>query len=719
NQPPKQCKVRHVINKNSLAVCAILESHITSSRLDYLCYNVLRFWNWTSNGALCSKGSRIIVGWNPNGVDLVTISQDAQVMHTRILFKADKKELFCSFIYAHNRYTHRRNLWSNLSLHKHYVRNRPWSLLGDFNAALNLKDKYVGSSNIDIAMREFKECVEDIEVTDVNYSGLKYTWNQKTKGEEGILKKIDRIMANLEFNDTFVGAHAIFQPYQISDHSLAVLKIPMVSTSKPKPFKFSNVLIHNVRFKNLVKEEWSKPFSGFHMFQVVKKLKKPFRKLLFNQGNLHFNVGRLRTKLDQVQRDLDMDPSNLVLCEEEAVYVQAYNDALLMQERFLQQKAKIKWLRVGDSNSAYFHKVVKGRISRSRIDVVASADGTLFEGDQVAAAFMSRYSSFLGQQGVTQTLNTSNLIINKLDYDFANDMVKIVTPQEVKATIFSMGNDKSLGPDGYTAAFFKEAWDIVSNDVTKVVQEFFTNGTLLKELNHTIIALIPKEIMHNYHLDRGPPRCAFKTDIQKSYDTVDWDFLREILVGFGFHHRMIAWIMECVSSTSFSLSINGALHGFFKRKRGLRQGDPLSPYLFMFIIEVFTLILHRRVHDSDLFTYHWHCSKLELINRCFADDLFLFAHGDANSTRIIMECLDEFKDVSGLVPSLPKSTAYFCNVLNHTKLAILNILPFEEGRLLVKYLGVPLISSRLVYRDCRELIEKVQSRINDWKNKSL
>ncbi|GJS13489.1 putative RNA-directed DNA polymerase, eukaryota, reverse transcriptase zinc-binding domain protein, partial [Tanacetum coccineum] len=144
-------------------------------------------------------------------------------------------------------------------------------------------------------------------------------------------------------------------------------------------------------------------------------------------------------------------------------------------------------------------------------------------------------------------------------------MIPSVSNQEVKEAIFSMGNDKSPGPDGYTVAFFKEAWDVVSNDVTKAVKEFFTNGTLLKEVNHTIIALIPKiasptrindyrpisccnviykciskiianrikdslknlvspnqsafvsgrrisdnilltqEIMHNYHLDRGPP----------------------------------------------------------------------------------------------------------------------------------------------------------------------------------------------------------------------
>ncbi|GJX99396.1 retrovirus-related pol polyprotein from transposon TNT 1-94, partial [Tanacetum coccineum] len=97
---------------------------------------------------------------------------------------------------------------------------------------------------------------------------------------------------------------------------------------------------------------------------------------------------------------------------------------------------------------------------------------------------------------------------------------------------------------------------------------------------------------------------------------------------------------------------------------------------------------------------------LELVNLCFADDLFLFAYGDVHSVSIIKEALDEFKVASGLVPSLPKSTAFFCNVLNHVKLSILQVLPFEEGTLPVKYLGVPLVSSRLKIRDCNELVDR-------------
>nr|GEY92649.1 hypothetical protein [Tanacetum cinerariifolium] len=182
---------------------------------------------------------------------------------------------------------------------------------------------------------------------------------------------------------------------------------------------------------------------------------------------------------------------------------------------------------------------------------------------------------------------------------------------------------------------------------------------------------------------------------------------------------MVSWIMECVTSMSYSICVNGSLHGYFKGKRGLRQGDPISPYLFTLVMEVLTLMLQRKFHQTDQFTCHRYCSKIEHVNLCFADDLFLFAYGDVRSTSIIKEALDKFKYDSGLVPSLPKSTTYFCNVLNHVKLSVLQNLPFEEGKLPVKYLGVLLVSSRLMIRDCNELVDKVQIRIQDWKNKSL
>ncbi|GJS24787.1 RNA-directed DNA polymerase, eukaryota, reverse transcriptase zinc-binding domain protein [Tanacetum coccineum] len=690
NLSPKQSEVRHVINENNLAVCAILESHIASSRLDVICKRVFRHWYWASNSSSCFKGTRIILGWNADIVDTSIISQSDQVMHTRIWIKAERKELFCSFIYAHNRYTHRRGLWDSLCMHKCFINNRPWCILGDFNAALNIEDASAGLSFMDISMREFKECIEEIELIDVPRSGLQFTWNQKPQGSNGILKKLDRVMANVEFSNEFIGNYAVFQPYGISDHSPAVLRIPLQHKIYPKPFKFANVVTTFPRFKEVVKEGWSDQVCGFYMFRVVKKLKslkKPLRKLLYDKGNLHDNVNKLRIEMDRVQQDLDVDPTNQDLRDEEAVYVRAFTEALIMEERFLKQKAKIEWLKVGDSNSAYFHKSVKGRTSRNRIDVVTDLGGDLVTGDGVPAAFVSHYEAFLGQPGITSPFDSNNLFLNRLTSDQALDMIKHVTAQEVKEAIFSMGNDKSPGPDGYTACFFKECWDIVASDVVCAVQEFFTNGNLLKELNHTIIALIPKVNSPSRINDYRPISCC--NVLFKCITKIISNRIKESLKGL-ISPNQSAFVPGRRISDNILLT-QELMHNYH-----LDRG----PSRILMGLDIIAIVLIWR-------------------SLTFANDLFIFAHGDPYSAKVIMEAMEEFKNASRLTPSLPKSTAYFCNVLNHTKLSILQILPFEEGRLPVKYLGVPLVSSRLVFRDCKELVDRICSRINDWKNKSL
>ncbi|GJR06731.1 hypothetical protein Tco_0529715, partial [Tanacetum coccineum] len=471
-----------------------------------------------------------------------------------------------------------------------YKENRPWCILGDFNVSLHVDDKSTGTSTIDTGMRDFQACVEDIKVSDVNSTGLRFT------------------------------------------------------------------------FKEIVAHRWQNVVSGFWMFKEVKRLKflkKPLRKLLYDHGNVCENVKKLRHELDEAQKALDSDPSNIELQKEEVDYLQAFNDSLLIEERFLMQKAKVEWLKLGDANTAYFHKVIK-------------------------------------------TL------------------------------------------DGYSVAFFKEAWDIISADGIKAIKEFFTNGVLLKELNQTIITLIPKVNTPLRINDYRPISCCnvlykcisriisnrMKDSLSSLVRLNQSAFMpgrrisdnilltQDLMHNYHLDRSTPMWIMECVTSTSFLLSINGSLHGYFKGKRGLCQGDLMLPYLFTLVMKVLTLMLHQKARDSD-FTYHWYCSKLNIINLCFADDLFLFAHGDVDSARVIMNTLEEFKNASGLTPNLPKSTTYFCNVLNHVKLDILNILPFKEGKLHVKYLGVPLVPSRLLYQDCMELMEKVKRRINDWKNKSL
>ncbi|GJV68037.1 putative RNA-directed DNA polymerase, eukaryota, reverse transcriptase zinc-binding domain protein [Tanacetum coccineum] len=600
--------------------------------------------------------------------------------------------------------------------------------MGDFNVALNIEDSHAGSSLMNVGMCDFKDCVKFIEVMDINSFGLHYTWNQKPKGGNGILKKLDRIMGNVKFIEGLPGACAIFQPYRISDHSPAVLKMPSCLVKKPKPFKFYNFLSHKPTFLEVIGTNWNIHFEGYAMYRLVQKmktLKKPLCKLLHDQGNLHDRVNKLRIELDEVHEAIDLDPLNNNIRDEEAVYLQAFNEALIDEERFLKQKAKIDWLDVGDSNSTFFHKSIKSRTQRSRIDMIRNAENVEVTGSLVPEVFVAHYESFLGTSTECDDLDTNGLFVKTVSDSTNTSMIAPVTNAEIKRAMFGIGDDKAPGPDGFTSAFFKKGWDVVGHDVCMAVHEFFVNGQLLKEVNHTFLALIPKittplgvsdyrpisccnviykciskiltnrimvgikevvsdnqsafvpgrrisdnilitqELMHNYHRNRGPPRCAFKVDIQKAYDTVNWRFLGFVLKCFGFHHTMINWVMACVKSPSFSICVNGDIHGFFKGKQGLRQGDPLSPFLFTLVMEVLTVILQRRVRLSDSFRFHKHCEELGLVNVCFADDLFLFAQGGVESAKVIMESLNEFKMVSGLVPSIPKSTVYFCNVSNH------------------------------------------------------
>ncbi|XP_021996282.1 uncharacterized protein LOC110893484 [Helianthus annuus] len=746
------------------------ESLVDVGNLAKVCNSVFRRWSWISNGSCCDKGTRIIARWNSDVLDVIVLAQTSQVMHLQIIFKLDKKVLFCSVVYAANYYINRRDLWYQLYLHKAFVSDKPWVIMGDFNSAFSLEDHSMGTSSISIGMREFQECVSDIEVFDINRSGCHFTWNQKPKEGVGVLKKIDRIMGNISFVSEFPNSVALFHPYRLSDHCPCILNIPTPGKLKPRSFKFANFLVFKPGFMEIVKRVWDTQIDGVLQFRVVKKLKllkSPLRGLLFQQGNLHKKVENIRRELDAIQLDIDLNPMNAGLLSQEAKLLADYQDACLDEERFLKQKSKVDWLRAGDANTKFFHASLKSRNHVTRIEVISNSHGVLFQGDDVSKALVHHYENFIGIEDDINLHPTHDLFVKRLRNEDANHMVRPVTSEEVKLAMFSMGNDKAPGPDGYTAAFYKHAWPIIGQDVASAIMDFFSSGKLLKELNSTLIVLILKkptpssvtdyrpiaccnviykciskiiadrikyylnqivsinqsafvpgrkisdnilltqELMHNYHRNNGPPRCAFKVDIQKAYDTVDWSFLMRVLMGFGFHSKMVEWIMTCVSTPTYSVCVNGDVHGYFKGKRGLRQDDPLSPYLFTLVMEILTCILHQATQLDSSFRFHNKCEKQHIINLCFADDLFLFARGDVQSAQCIMESLTRFTNMSGLVPSIQKSTAFFCNVSNHVKVAILDILPFEEGLLPVKYLGVLLISSRLRVKDCSVLLERL------------
>ncbi|KAK4381249.1 Transposon TX1 uncharacterized protein [Sesamum angolense] len=178
-------------------------------------------------------------------------------------------------------------------------------------------------------------------------------------------------------------------------------------------------------------------------------------------------------------------------------------------------------------------------------------------------------------------------------------------------------------------------------------------------------------------------------------------------------------LFQAVDEFFRTVSLNGSIHGFFKGGRGLRQGDPMSHNLFVLVMEIWNLLLKFRIKEAANFQYHWKCKDIGLINLCFADDVLLFCKAHLPSIIVISDALNEFAALSGLKVNPAKSQIIFSRAVQQERQQMLDYLGFQEGSLPVKYLGIPLTSSRLTIADCRPLIDKVDARLAGWNNQIL
>lgn len=220
--------------------------------------------------------------------------------------------------------------------------------------------------------------------------------------------------------------------------------------------------------------------------------------------------------------------------------------------------------------------------------------------------------------------------------------------------------------------------------------------------------------MYNYHKGVGKPRYTLKVDLTKAYDSVSWGFILLCLRFFGVPTKFICWVKECITSPSFSISLNGSLVGFFQGKKGLRQGDFISPYLFVIAMEVLSLMLEETANGSSGFSFHLKCSAINLTHQCFADDLLIFYAVKLTSVKAIKEVLLEFEDLSGLKANPAKSVFFCAGIEDDDKKELLDLLQMQEGTLLVRYLGVPLVTKSLSAADCASLVSRITARMNSW-----
>ncbi|XP_039127495.1 uncharacterized protein LOC120263599 [Dioscorea cayenensis subsp. rotundata] len=209
-----------------------------------------------------------------------------------------------------------------------------------------------------------------------------------------------------------------------------------------------------------------------------------------------------------------------------------------------------------------------------------------------------------------------------------------------------------------------------------------------------------------------------KVDFAKAFDSVDWDFLLELLKARGIGPKWLRWISMILCFSKATILINGSPNGYVRYQRGLRQGDPLSPLLFVLVSDVLCTMFDNALNSKILIGVPLgeHGS---ICNLHYADDLLVMTVGGAEDLRVIKLILLVFEGLSGLETNFSKTCLYTTNMHHLSKASEAKTVNCEVGLLLVTYLGIPISGRRPRKQDWESLIAKVRGRLSSWKSSYL
>lgn len=363
----------------------------------------------------------------------------------------------------------------------------------------------------------------------------------------------------------------------------------------------------------------------------------------------------------------------------------------------------------------------------------------------------------------------------------ADELLKPFSASEVEAALFQMKPNKAPGADGFNAGFFQTHWNLVKPCILSAVLGFLNGGDLPEEVNKTLLVLIPKvnnpqelsqyrpislcnvlyklcsktlanrlrvilddiiseeqsafvpgrlitdnvliayECIHYLRNKRGKTGdCAIKLDMAKAYDRVEWGYLEAIMQALGFPDRWCNLIMKCVSSVSFSVRVNGLFSDSFIPTRGIRQGDPISPYLFLLCSEglscmmrsIGPLYVSRGVRVSRNAPWISHL--------LFADDCLVFTQATERGAERVAAILEDYNRASGQLVNKSKSAVFFSpNCDEECKVQVHSCLQIPTEALGERYLGLPTTAERGAGNVFSYVPARVMGFVGGWAEQNL
>ncbi|GLT56373.1 hypothetical protein SLA2020_294170 [Shorea laevis] len=650
-------------------------------------------------------------------------------------------------IYAPNDRQKKLKLWEEL---RHMIMEEEgrWLIAGDFNA-VRCANERKGKTWETMEMRDFDDFIVSAGLVDLKLVNRRFTWYRP---DGSSMSRLDRILMSDEMCN--MGREWVQQGLKrtVSDHCPIMVKTTAADWG-PKPFRVFDAWQQHPQFRKAVEDKWKEinveGYAGYRCLQKLKKLKdflKGWNKEVFGNMEIQFkNAAEKVEMIDLKNEVVELEGSEVNQRKES---FQEIWEMLRMREAIWKQKSRSEWVKLGDQNTRYFHKVANGRKAQNSIQGVMS-DGHWVEEPDLVKKEVTSYFRKMFQEDSWDRPKSSNIEFKRISEEQKEWLERPFTVEEIEEGLKSCEGSKAPGPDGYNFNFLKFFWNSIKDDFVEFFGEFHQNGKLVRGLNSSFLTLIPKKLNPRelkdfrpisligcvYKLlskvlanrlkyampeiisetqsafvggrqlvdsvlvlnevvdevwDRKTPAFVFKADFQKAYDCVNWFYLDWMMGRFGFGAKWRGWIKECLSTARCSVLVNGSPTEEFVVEKGLRQGDPLSPFLFLMIMEGLNGLVKKAEIEGLLQGIEIGRRGLTISLLQFADDTVILGRADKENVLMVKAILRWFEIMSGLRINYSKSSIYGFNVTESWVRGAVGILWCGIGVKPFVYLGMPI-----------------------------
>ncbi|WZY88832.1 hypothetical protein YC2023_045567 [Brassica napus] len=483
-------------------------------------------------------------------------------------------------------------------------------------------------------------------------------------------------------------------------------------------------------------------------------------------------IADLQKALEEVQTDDTRSQEEIL--EVSRKLQEAYKD----EEEYWHQKSRNMWYSSGDLNTKFYHALTKQRRVRNRIVGLHDAAGNwITEDNGVEKVAVDYFEELFSSTSPSEFDNFLSKIVPGITPQINQRLLRLATEEEVKEALFMMHPEKAPGPDGMTALFFQHSWHIIKSDLVEMVNNFLVSGEMDPRLNITHICMIPKterptrmtelrpislcnvgykiiskvlcqrlklylpslvsetqsafvagrlisdniliaqEMFHGLRTNKAcqGKYMAVKTDMSKAYDRIEWEFIKALLQKMGFHQHWIKLMMECISSVQYRILLNGDPRGLIVPQRGLRQGDPLSPYLFILCTEALIANIKKAEREKQLTGIKVARACPSISHLLFADDSLFFCKAQREECHTILRILKEYEVVSGQLINFEKSSIQFGHKIGDSlKQELRDILGIQNLGGMGSYLGLPENLGGSKIQVFSFVQDRLNNRVNGW-----